>query len=80
MQDDDRESPGGPSAAAPAAVDAATEVVGPASHIAEVSSKLSLIGHQIRAATQSQGARMEEMREAIADVTRGARDAGGSCR
>ena len=37
------------------------------------------IGHQIRAATESQGARMEEMREAIADVTRGARDAGGSC-
>ena len=30
MQDDDRESPGGGSAATPAAVDAATEVVGPA--------------------------------------------------
>ena len=72
VQDDDREAPGGPSAAAPAAVDTATEVVGPASHIADVSSKLSLIGHQIRAATESQGARMEEMREAIADVTRGA--------
>ena len=35
---------------------------------------------RVRAATESQGARMEEMREAIADVTRGARDAGGSCR
>jgi hypothetical protein len=72
LQDDDRHSSDGSSAAAPAAVDAATEVVGPASHIAEVSSKLSLIGHQIRAATESQGARMEEMHEAIADVTRGA--------
>jgi hypothetical protein len=72
FQHDDRDSPGGPAAAAPAAVHAATEVVGPASHIAEVSSKLSLIGHQIRAATATQGAQMEAMHEAIADVTRGA--------
>jgi hypothetical protein len=56
----------------PPAVDAATEVVEPASRIAEVSSRLSLIGHQIRAATESQGARMEEVRGAIADVSRGA--------
>jgi methyl-accepting chemotaxis protein-like sensor len=57
---------------APLGVDAAAEVVGPASRIAEVSSKLSLIGHQIRAATDSQGARMEEVREAIAAVSRNA--------
>jgi hypothetical protein len=58
--------------AGPPAVDAATEVVGPASRIAEVSSRLSLIGHQIRAATESQGARMEEVRGAIAAVSRSA--------
>ena len=57
---------------APVGVDAAAEVVGPASRIADVSSKLSLIGHQIRAATESQGARMEEVREAIAAVSRSA--------
>src|SRR4051812_34789026 len=62
----------GQAAVAPLGVDAAAEVVGPASRIAEVSSKLSLIGHQIRAATDSQGARMEEVREAIAAVSRGA--------
>jgi hypothetical protein len=57
---------------APLGADAAAEVVGPASRIAEVSSKLSLIGHQIRAATDSQGARMEDVREAIAAVSRSA--------
>jgi hypothetical protein len=72
LPDDDPSSAGRPFSAAPAAVDAASEVVGPASRIAEASTKLSLIGHQIRAATESQGARMEELREAIADVTRGA--------
>jgi hypothetical protein len=68
----DRDAAGDLTATEPHAVDAASEVVGPASRIAEVSSNLSLIGYQIRAATESQGVRMEEVREAIAAVTRGA--------
>jgi hypothetical protein len=51
LADDDRDRPGNDPTAAPAAVDAASELVGPTSHIAGVSSKLSLIGYQMRAAT-----------------------------
>jgi Methyl-accepting chemotaxis protein (MCP) signalling domain len=53
-------------------VNAASEVVAQASLIAEASSRLSVIGHQIRAATEAQDARLEELREAIAAVSHGA--------
>ena len=50
-------------------MNAAGEVVAQASLIAETSSRLSVIGHQIKAATETQDARLEELRQAIAAVS-----------
>jgi Methyl-accepting chemotaxis protein (MCP) signalling domain len=51
---------------------AADQVVHSAVAVARASTALSLIGHQIRAATASQGARLQEVRTAMATVSEGA--------
>jgi methyl-accepting chemotaxis protein-like sensor len=69
------EAPAGapaPPAADAAPAGAAEEVVGPAVAVAEASTKLSLIGYEIRAATVSQGERLETVREAVRTVSSGA--------